>query len=228
MVSQPKKPRTTSAQDNDFPPELRKWNWGAFLLSWIWGLGNRTYIALLALLPFANIVMPFVLGAKGNEWAWRNKHWDSIEHFKRVQRLWTIWGVSLLGVIILLIGIGVFAVMSEISDSAVVNTSVNYAAQNPTVREKLGSPIEKKGWATGDVHVSGISGYANGSIDIKGPQDTGTVYFKAYKEPGVWRLVQVVVEIHKSKELIEIVNYPPDSPEMQKYENERRALSNND
>ena len=36
-------------------------------------------------------VMPFVLGAKGSRWAWRNGRWDSVEHFKRVQRLWAIW-----------------------------------------------------------------------------------------------------------------------------------------
>lgn len=29
------------------PPELDRWNWGAFLLNWIWGIGNNTFIALL-------------------------------------------------------------------------------------------------------------------------------------------------------------------------------------
>jgi hypothetical protein len=33
------------------PAEIRLWNWGAFLLNWIWGIGNQTYIALLALIP---------------------------------------------------------------------------------------------------------------------------------------------------------------------------------
>ena len=83
------------------PPQLYGWNWGAFFLNWIWGIGNNTFIALLCLLPFINIVMIFVLGAKGNEWAWQNKRWQNIEHFKRVQRLWAIWGVVLfaLGII---------------------------------------------------------------------------------------------------------------------------------
>ncbi|MEJ2504831.1 MAG: hypothetical protein P8Y81_01015 [Ignavibacteriaceae bacterium] len=83
------------------PPQLYGWNWGAFFLNWIWGIGNNTFIALLCLLPLINIVMIFVLGAKGNEWAWQNKRWQSIEHFKRVQRLWAIWGFILfaLGII---------------------------------------------------------------------------------------------------------------------------------
>lgn len=75
------------------PPEIDRWSWGAFLLNWIWGLGNRVYIALLMFVPFVNIVMIFVLGAKGSAWAWKNKRWESVEHFKRVQRKWTIAGV---------------------------------------------------------------------------------------------------------------------------------------
>ena len=74
------------------PPEIDRWNWGAFLLNWIWGVGNNTFIALLTLVPIVGFVMLFVLGAKGSRWAWRNGRWDSVEHFKRVQRLWAIWG----------------------------------------------------------------------------------------------------------------------------------------
>ncbi|MBT9132902.1 MAG: hypothetical protein DDT32_01316 [Syntrophomonadaceae bacterium] len=75
------------------PDAIRGWNWGAFLLPPIWGLGNRTYIALLALVPLLNWVWPFVMGAKGNEWAWQNKKWDSIDHFTRIQERWTIAGL---------------------------------------------------------------------------------------------------------------------------------------
>src|SRR5690242_9695543 len=77
------------------PAEIDRWNWGAFLLNWIWGVGNNTFIALLTLVPVIGWVMPFVLGAKGSAWAWRNGRWDSIAHFKRVQRLWAIWGAVL-------------------------------------------------------------------------------------------------------------------------------------
>jgi TIR domain len=77
------------------PDEIRGWSWGAFLMSWIWGLGNGTPIALLVLVPYAGLVMPFVLGVKGNEWAWRNKRWDDVQHFQRVQRQWKQWGVGL-------------------------------------------------------------------------------------------------------------------------------------
>ena len=61
------------------PPEIEGWNWGAFLFSWIWSLGNSVWIGLLALIPYVGFIMHFVLGVKGNKWAWENKKWDSVE-----------------------------------------------------------------------------------------------------------------------------------------------------
>jgi hypothetical protein len=82
--------------------EIKGWNWGAFLLSWIWGIGNNVWIALLAIIPWGGLVMAIVLGVKGNEWAWRAKKWDNIEHFKRTQKTWAKWGIGIfLGIIIL-------------------------------------------------------------------------------------------------------------------------------
>ncbi len=78
------------------PEEVKGWNWGAFLLNWIWGVGNNVWIALLAFIPFVSFIMGIVLGIKGNEWAWRNKKWDSIEHFKKTQRTWGIVGIVLI------------------------------------------------------------------------------------------------------------------------------------
>src|SRR4030042_369667 len=77
----------TSGQGKDavIPEAIRGWNWGAFLMNWIWGIGNKVWIALLCFIPFVNWVMPFVLGAKGNKGAWQNKTWNSIEHFKKTQ-----------------------------------------------------------------------------------------------------------------------------------------------
>lgn len=83
----------------EVPPEIKRWNWGAFCLSWIWGLFNRTYIALLSLLPYVGLVMLFVLGAKGSEWAWRNRRWRSVEHFKKAQQAWGMVGMILVVII---------------------------------------------------------------------------------------------------------------------------------
>jgi len=90
-------PENTSGQGASaiVPEEVKGWNWGAFGLTWIWGVFNGVLISLLALIPGFAVVWAFVLGAKGNEWAWRNKQWDSIEHFKSTQRPWNIAGIVL-------------------------------------------------------------------------------------------------------------------------------------
>lgn len=77
-----------------------RFNWGCIFCSWIWGLFNKTYIALLvipiSLIPFfgslASLAFSIWLGFKGNTMAWQNKRWKSIEHFHKVQKLWAIVG----------------------------------------------------------------------------------------------------------------------------------------
>jgi hypothetical protein len=104
------------------PEELKGWNWGAFFLSWIWGIGNSVWIAFLCFIPVINIVMIFVLGAKGNEWAWQNKKWNSIEHFRKTQRTWKRWGVALfiIGLVIAVI-YGIVALFLTLSGMGTIS-----------------------------------------------------------------------------------------------------------
>lgn len=46
--------------------------------------------------------MSIVLGIKGREWAWQAKHWDSVEHFKKVQHNWTIASIVVLLIAVIL------------------------------------------------------------------------------------------------------------------------------
>ncbi|MFZ4401317.1 MAG: serine/threonine protein kinase [Bacteroidales bacterium] len=96
------------------PPEVNKWNWGAFFLNWIWGIGNQSYLAFLCFIPFFSFIWIFIVGAKGNKWAWQNKRWESIEHFKSVQRKWTYWGVGIFSFsIVVIIVFSIVIVVSE-------------------------------------------------------------------------------------------------------------------
>ena len=79
------------------PPEVKGWSWGAFFWSLVWAVANRVWIGLLVLIPYVGLIMLPVLGFKGREWAWKSKHWDSIEQFNKVQRKWSFWGVLLMG-----------------------------------------------------------------------------------------------------------------------------------
>jgi len=90
------KATTEHKQKEELPPEVKRWNWGAFILNWIWGLGNRTYLALICLIPGINIIMAFVLGALGSRLAWNNRQWDSLEQFVQVQKLWSLFGLGVL------------------------------------------------------------------------------------------------------------------------------------
>ncbi|HEY0075249.1 MAG TPA: DUF1559 domain-containing protein [Abditibacteriaceae bacterium] len=90
-------------QNSVVPAEIQGFNWGAFFLSWIWAISHRAWIGLLALIPCVGLVMCFVLGFKGNEWAWRNRHYPSIADFKRAQKSWAIAGLVLVLASVLLV-----------------------------------------------------------------------------------------------------------------------------
>ena len=105
-------PQGQEAQANSLetiPEGVKGWSWGAFFLNWIWAIGNKTWIGLLALVPYIGFIMAIVLGIKGREWAWRNKKWDSLEHFNRVQKLWSTWAVGLV------LGVGGLGIIAAIA-----------------------------------------------------------------------------------------------------------------
>lgn len=84
-----------SGADVPLPDGIKGWSWGAFLLSWLWAIFNRTWWGLLAFIPYVGLIVALWLGFKGREMAWRNCSWDSVEHFNRVQKKWSQWGVIL-------------------------------------------------------------------------------------------------------------------------------------
>ena len=85
----------------ELPDEIMGWSWGACFLNGVWGVGNRTYSALLAFIPVINLIMMFILGLNGKKWAWKNKEWESVEHFNRVQKKWDIAGFVALGLYVI-------------------------------------------------------------------------------------------------------------------------------
>lgn len=102
-------------KDAVIPDGVKGWSWGAFFLNWIWAIRNRTWIGLLCLIPYLGFVMSFFLGAKGREWAWRNKRWNSVAHFNEVQKKWSFWGV------VLVVGIAGLGIVAAIAIPAYVD-----------------------------------------------------------------------------------------------------------
>ncbi len=97
----------------EMPQELRKWNWGAFAFGIWWGIGHKTYLPLLALVPFLNFIWIFVCGAKGNEWAWKAGNYMDINHFNVVMAPWNRAGKisTIIMVIFFALYILVFAII---------------------------------------------------------------------------------------------------------------------
>jgi Cytochrome oxidase complex assembly protein 1 len=187
------------------PAEIRRWNWGAFLLNWIWGIGNQTYIALLALIPGFGFIWMLVLGAKGNAWAWRNGRWDSIAHFKRVQRKWAIWGAIIWLVVLVFFGGTIGGVFFALKNSAAYEMAVAKLQANPVATSVLGSPIAT-GWPTGSINFNGSAGQAALSFSASGPKAAGVVFAEAVKRSGVWSLTRLALKLNDSDKVIDLIN----------------------
>lgn len=124
-----------SSGSDDIPEGVKGWSWGAFLLSWIWAIGNRTWVGLLALVPYVGFGVAIWLGIKGREMAWKNDKWDSVEHFNRVQKKWSQWGVGLIGGVFLLGILAAIAIpayqdyVTRARASAELNASIEQAVE---------------------------------------------------------------------------------------------------
>ena len=109
---------STIIGSNGMPDGVKGWSWGAFLLNGFWAIGNKTWIGVLAFVPYIGVIMAIVLGIKGREWAWKNKQWDSLEHFNRVQRKWSAWGAGIVAASLVL---GILAAIAIPAYSGYVN-----------------------------------------------------------------------------------------------------------
>ena len=95
---------TSGRSNGKIPPDIKRWNWAAFLMPAVWGLFSGVpFTGLLfaaAFLPstaqlLIMITASLFLGFKGNELAWRGKKWQAVEHFNSFQQQWTSWSIRL-------------------------------------------------------------------------------------------------------------------------------------
>ncbi len=112
--------------------EVIKFNWGAFLGTWIWGLFNRTPVTALMLpLMLTSGWFPFMLicGLKGNEWAYKNKNYESPELLHKSQsNQAAIWAV--IAPILFVAGFIVCLLLSSVA-------LYKYTNANPEFEKKL-------------------------------------------------------------------------------------------
>jgi hypothetical protein len=193
-----------AVEPQSIPPEIDRWNWGAFLLSWIWGIGNGTPIALLTFVPLVGFVMLFVLGARGSRWAWRNKRWDSVEHFKRVQRRWAISGLVIWiggAAVFVAAFTGTFAVLKH---SEAFQMGFAQLQSSPAATAALGTPITG-GRPNGALSTNNTSGKASLTFPVSGPKASGTAFVEAIKKDGVWTITRLAFKLDGSDNVIDII-----------------------
>lgn len=187
------------------PPEIAdRWNWGAFLLTWIWGVANSTFIALLMFVPFVNLAMPFVLGAKGNAWAWRNQRWASVEEFQRVQRSWAKWGVVALIAMLALFAVIFSFTVGMLKDVEAYKLARAALERDAEVVSVLGQPLTT-GTPMGNIHISGPNGRASLEFSVEGPNGQGTAYVEAVKSLGRWEIRRLAMDDEASGRRIDVV-----------------------
>lgn len=89
--------------------ETDKWNWGAFLCTWIWAAYHKTYwplaIIIVGCIPYvgqvAMLVLSVYLGFTGSAKAWNSGRYASFESYKSAKKIWTIIGVLVFALAIL-------------------------------------------------------------------------------------------------------------------------------
>jgi len=80
-------------QKSEFELYLNNWNWGAFFITPLWGILNRTWLALFAFIPYFGVLFAFYFGYKGNKLAWKNQKWVDESDFKQSQKRQAIIGL---------------------------------------------------------------------------------------------------------------------------------------
>jgi len=96
--------RSGEGEKSVIPIEIKKWNWGAAGLTWIWGVYHGVWKAMLVLflvrIPFVGLFVSLIvivfLGLKGNELAWKSQKYESVEKFLQSQNKWKKWGIIVL------------------------------------------------------------------------------------------------------------------------------------
>lgn len=99
-----------SGAHDGVPPQVAafQWNWGAFLLPWLWAFNHKLpawgvgmlALFLLSFVPLVNIVTGLIsfglavyLGLNGHKLAWENRRFDGgVTQFISVQSAWMGWG----------------------------------------------------------------------------------------------------------------------------------------
>ena len=119
-------------------------------------------------------------------------------------------GLGCVGCIVLVVGIvavGAFFTFDTLKSSVdpLRQEALDRVRAHPDIISALGEPIEV-GWLfRGHVNVSDSTGEADVEVPISGSKGKGTVYLKAVREDGEWRLERLEIAIEGAEGRIDLL-----------------------
>ncbi|MBP3821445.1 hypothetical protein J6G99_07375 [bacterium] len=149
--------------------EIVKFNWGAFLGTWIWGIFNRSYKTLFMIPLFftmGSFYFSLICGLKGNEWSYKNNPKENIEKFHKNQSNQAICWIVLLPIIsILSIALSFLCAGYAINKYQKTHPDIINKINNYTL--KLDSIMAESNFSKIDIKDGNYSFYVNPKVWVK-------------------------------------------------------------
>lgn len=120
---------------------------------------------------------------------------------------WLVPTLCLVGLLVIctIAGLIFYGVTGWMKSTEAYQTALVRAKENPEVVSALGEPIVEGILMSGNINESGSSGSADMAIPISGPKDEATIYVVATQTAGKWTFSNLIVEIKKTKNRIDIL-----------------------
>ncbi len=170
----------TGNRGHELPKELRGFNWGAFILTFIWGYFHKAWLTMLAI-PLIFIQLPLGInwalftalqiycGIKGNEWAYQTDFWMTPAQFRMKQIKWGAWAMGLSVVLPLLF---MFVFLRFVSKSEDNPADLMQNAQCVMTYEKLKKQFIKTRFTTDTTADELAQSFAQSDKDATSSGDT--------------------------------------------------------
>lgn len=117
-----------SANNQGLEKDLSHWNWGAFLLTFIWGINHKAWWSLSALIPIFPIplIIAIILGVQGNKLAWNSGKFQSLQQLKDSQKKWAYAGLIVFIILVISLILAVYSLSSWYRKEAGISLSQTF------------------------------------------------------------------------------------------------------
>ncbi len=217
-------------------PELSAWHWGAFFLTWIWGIFNKTYFSVILFLIFAVLLSVFQLLLQRFSFL-HTQIWYGIGglilfgyftaiHFYHglygrrwawqnkvwqdlpaFRRVQKYWTIA--GLCLFASSLIFFgSSMYFYRSGSVLATATEIVKVNPALQRILGLPIILNKSTLKVVYSSNSRGeFVQYRFLMQGSKDTADVYFMALKQHDKWQILSEAAYVKTQNKLYTLSMY---------------------